>query len=168
MAENDSFPIDLGSDAPQDDSVVESTNENEPKILGHQDLYNVNDGIHGRSGGPYLDEVEALAFERLQAAREGSEPNFDKPRPGPGIVLVSEQRLVSGYNPTLIAGDDRRNGDVQARPYATDVPIVAATGPDFSFTDENRGDVEDEVVGVLEDNPAEDDNVSAEFAKSGL
>lgn len=73
-------------------------------------LYNPNAGIYGRDGGPYLDEIEAANFEKINAAREGAKPDLVHPRPYPGIQLVPGPVLVAGYNPTLNGGDDRRAG----------------------------------------------------------
>lgn len=38
------------------------------------DFYNPNNGTFGRSGGPYLDEVEMASAEVQRAAREGRKP----------------------------------------------------------------------------------------------
>lgn len=58
-------------------------------------LYNVNDGLTGRDGGPYLDEVEAREAEIRRAQREGRKPDLDKPGPYAGTQLISEGQLLS-------------------------------------------------------------------------
>lgn len=74
-----------------------------------EDLYNANDGIFGRNGGPYLDEEEAKVEERTRALREDRKPILDKVQPYPGIVLRTKKAQVDNYNPTILAGDDRRD-----------------------------------------------------------
>lgn len=132
------------------------------------DLYNANDGIHGRDGGPYLDQVEAINHERLSAAREGSKPDLDNPRPYPGILLRTTAQQVTNFNPMLTAGDDRRQSDeINAVPLVTEVPVVSSVLSDFSLTDtEDKGDVKDEdPLPPLNDNPAEN-NVTAAVEKN--
>lgn len=124
------------------------------------DLYNVNDGIHGRDGGPYLDQVEAAQFEKMQAAREGKKPNYDKPRSYPGIQLVPASVLVSGYNPTLIAGDDRRvaataDATIQVKPMAQAIYAPIGTSTITETDTEDKGDEDPEfILPVLEDDPS--------------
>lgn len=61
---------------------------------GDINLYNVNDGITGRDGGPYLDHVEAEQAEIVRARREGRQPNLKDPGPYVGQQLVSEAQLL--------------------------------------------------------------------------
>jgi hypothetical protein len=58
------------------------------------DLYNPNDGLLGRDGGPYLDQVEAAQAEIRRAAVEGREPDLENPGPYSGIHLVTAGQLV--------------------------------------------------------------------------
>lgn len=90
-----------------------------------QPVYNVNDGVFGRDGGPYGDQVDARAAERQRALVENREPETD-PTKVPAFVgqqLVTKPQLLASYNSTLLAGDDRRpfEGEVTALEYA-DVP----------------------------------------------
>lgn len=123
------------------------------KVEDTVDLYNVNDGIHGRQGGPYLDQVEQANFERMQAAREGKEPDYGNPRPYPGIKLVTKAALVQSFNETLSDVDAMRDhSEVQVTPLVRDVPVVNSNLAGLS---EDQG----EVVGPVAGDP-EKDNVS--------
>lgn len=61
-------------------------------------VYNVNDGLVGRNGGPYLDEELAKRAEELNARREDRKPNYDpkhlKTVSHPGINLVTGDQLL--------------------------------------------------------------------------
>jgi hypothetical protein len=58
-------------------------------------LYNANDGLTGRDGGPYLDIEEARAAEKRRAFVEDREPDYDNMPLGAGVKLVNAQQLVS-------------------------------------------------------------------------
>lgn len=60
-----------------------------------QQLFNPNDSITGRDGGPYLDEEEARVAEERRARIEGRKPNFDNPPATAGIPLVTSAELLS-------------------------------------------------------------------------
>lgn len=62
-------------------------------------IFNPNAGLHGRDGGPYYDEIQSLEHERLSAAREGSTPDYDNPRPGTAIQGVTEAQLLNITRP---------------------------------------------------------------------
>lgn len=127
-----------------EDSAEEVTTES-------RDLYNVNDGIHGRDGGPYLDQVEMASEERKQALREGKKPNYANPRGYPGVQLKTAAQLVDGYNPTLIAGDDRRDAsEIQAKP-VTSADFVVPSATD-----------------VVVDGPLEDDPTKSKLTTADL
>ena len=55
-------------------------------------LYNPNDNVTGRDGGPYLDEVEARNAEARRAVVEDREPDYDNPPATAGIPLVTAGR----------------------------------------------------------------------------
>lgn len=57
-------------------------------------LYNANDGLTGRSGGPYLDELEAEQAEIRRAKIEGREPDLDNPPATAGIQLNTADRMI--------------------------------------------------------------------------
>jgi hypothetical protein len=62
-------------------------------------VYNVNDALIGRNGGPYLDEELAKEQEVRNARAEGREPDFSNlaAAPSPGIQLVTEQELLLAH-----------------------------------------------------------------------
>lgn len=60
-----------------------------------QQLFNPNDSITGRDGGPYLDEEEAREAEIRRARVEGREPDLEKPPATAGIPLVTSSELLS-------------------------------------------------------------------------
>lgn len=60
-----------------------------------QRLYNANDGVTGRDGGPYLDEVEVRAAEERRAKIEGRKPDFDNPPATAGIQLNTAAQMVA-------------------------------------------------------------------------
>ncbi len=60
-----------------------------------QQLFNPNDSITGRDGGPYLDEEEARVAEERRARVEGRKPDFDNPPATAGIPLVTAAELLS-------------------------------------------------------------------------
>lgn len=57
-------------------------------------LYNANDGLTGRDGGPYLDEEEARLAEQRRARVEGREPDYDNPPATAGIQLNTADRMI--------------------------------------------------------------------------
>lgn len=57
-------------------------------------LYNPNDGITGRDGGPYLDEVETVEAEKRRAVVEGRKPNLEKPPASAGIQLSTASQML--------------------------------------------------------------------------
>lgn len=58
------------------------------------DLYNPNDGLTGRDGGPYLDLEEARLAEERRARAEGRKPDFDTVHGYAGMPLVTAGQLV--------------------------------------------------------------------------
>lgn len=79
-------------------------------------VYNVNDGVFGRDGGPYLDIEQEKAEERRRAIVEGRDPNFDDLLPGTGTQVVTAHQLVQTFNNTALAGQDKIafEGDIKA------------------------------------------------------
>lgn len=65
-------------------------------------LYNANDGLTGRDGGPYLDVELAKSAEIQRAQVEGREPDFDTMSLGPGTRLVTASQLVQTQGITNI------------------------------------------------------------------
>lgn len=66
-----------------------------------QPLYNANDGVTGRDGGPYLDEVEAREAEKRRAIVEKREPDLDNPPATAGIQLNTAAQMIYGAGPVL-------------------------------------------------------------------
>lgn len=66
-----------------------------------QPLYNANDGVTGRDGGPYLDEIEAREAEKRRAIVEGREPDLDNPPATAGIQLNTAAQMIYGPGPVL-------------------------------------------------------------------
>jgi hypothetical protein len=58
-------------------------------------VYNPNDGLVGRDGGPYLDEEQARNDEIRRARVEGREPDFDKPGANAGIQLSTAGQMLA-------------------------------------------------------------------------
>ena len=58
-------------------------------------IYNPNDGLVGRDGGPYLDEEQARNDEIRRARVEGREPDFDKPSANAGIQLSTAGQMLA-------------------------------------------------------------------------
>lgn len=58
-------------------------------------LYNANDGLTGRDGGPYIDQVEARHAEDQRALVEGRDPDYDTMPLGPGVVYVTAAQLLA-------------------------------------------------------------------------
>jgi len=58
------------------------------------ELFDANQGLMKRSGGPYLDELEALKAEERRAVVEDRDPDLDNPGPYAGTQLVPKQYLT--------------------------------------------------------------------------
>lgn len=84
-------------------------------------LFNANDGLTGRDGGPYLDEVEAQQAEIRRAKVEGREPDLDNPPASAGIVLVTaRQAFANGSVNNVPSQDGTDVGDTALRAVADD------------------------------------------------
>lgn len=70
-----------------------------------QTLYNSNDGLTGRDGGPYLDIEEAKAAEVRRAAVEGREPDFSNMASSSGIQLNTAAQMLSTVTVNRPSGD---------------------------------------------------------------
>lgn len=58
-------------------------------------LYNANDGLTGRGGGPYLDQEEDILAEERRARIEGRKPDLKNPPASAGTVLVTAGQLLA-------------------------------------------------------------------------
>jgi hypothetical protein len=66
-------------------------------------FYNAQDGIRGRSGGPYADQDDARTREIARARAEGREPDLDNPPPFVGNQLVTSAFVTDNLpsNPSM-------------------------------------------------------------------
>lgn len=114
------------------------------------DLFNPNDNVTGRDGGPYLDEVEARNAEARRAVVEDREPDFDNPPATAGIPLVTAGRMAHtvGVNNLPSQGHryDLSNADlVQGRADNDDEPGFRARGQmDDIGSDEPTDEVDED------------------------
>ena len=123
-------------------------------------LFNPNDNVTGRDGGPYLDEVEARSAEARRAVVEDREPDFDNPPATAGMPLVTagRQAHMVGVNnlPSQSHNYGLSNADlVEGR--AED----EERHPAFVQRGEIPGDFESDNVAVEED--AEDEGEDIEL-----
>lgn len=69
-------------------------------------LFNPNEGLFGRQGGPFLDDVNRKRQEDIRAYREGREPDYENMQPGVGDQLRTEEQLlqeqINGVNPPTL------------------------------------------------------------------
>jgi hypothetical protein len=61
-------------------------------------LFNPNDGLTGRDGGPYLDEEEARIAEERRARVEKREPDYDTITATAGIPLTTAAQMIHNIN----------------------------------------------------------------------
>lgn len=76
------------------------------------ELFNPHDGLTGRDGGPYLDEVERRNAETIRAAAEKREPDYDNAPAVAGTPLVTGAVLANIANPS--SNPSMQTNDVQA------------------------------------------------------
>jgi hypothetical protein len=107
-------------------------------------LHNPNDGLYGRTGGPYLDEVEAQAAEINRARVEGRKPDLANPGAYAGIPLQTKRQQIVGYNPTTLAGDEAREGEDFAAPVYDKIPGEVVKSLNTPRDTEGRETTDDE------------------------
>ena len=95
-------------------------------------LFNANDSVTGRDGGPYLDVVQAQADEVNRARVEKREPNLDNPPPNAGIQLNNAAQQL--------ATADVNNLPSQAAP----------NGPEFGWLNDAHKDQDKALSAVVE------------------
>lgn len=61
-------------------------------------LFNPNDGITGRDGGPYLDVEQAKRDEDVRAAKEDREPDYENMSANAGIPLQTAREQLASVN----------------------------------------------------------------------
>lgn len=134
-------------------------------------FYNVNDGLTGRDGGPYMDQVDAEQAEIVRAKIEGRSPNLKNPPAIAGQVLVTEaQLLASGGNIPA----SKQNGfvveqdGIKAKPVRTiDVPNAAPAEvtPVTSSVKDDSKDGKDSGLGDPPPDTSKADNKEADDKK---
>lgn len=67
-------------------------------------FWNAQDGVRGRDGGPYADEVDAQQREIARARAEGREPDLDNPPPFVGNQLRTSRTIEDNTfsNPSMV------------------------------------------------------------------
>lgn len=93
-------------------------------------LYNANDGLTGRDGGPYLDLEQAKSSEIKRAVAEGREPNLVNPPADAGIVLVTAKKAMqdAGVNLPSMLVTDTAEAAMQGIVDSDDNPLQAYSG----------------------------------------
>lgn len=66
-------------------------------------FWSAQDGVRGRDGGPYADEVDAQQREIARARAEGREPDLDNPPPFVGTQLRTSRTVEDNIfsNPSM-------------------------------------------------------------------
>lgn len=80
-------------------------------------LFNPNDGLTGRNGGPYLDEVQAQQDEIRRAKVEGREPDLDNPGANAGIQLSTAAQMVAALTVTNNPSMERARAEAVSKAY---------------------------------------------------
>jgi hypothetical protein len=110
------------------------------------DLFNANDGIRGRDGGPYLDDVEREHAELRRAKVEGREPNLENPPATAGIQLVHPSLLADNISSHPSRANVVVGAGVVDNYSEAVVPSPVATVPDKvedTETKQDQGDLFD-------------------------
>lgn len=128
-----------------------------------QPLYNANDGITGRSGGPYLDEEEARAAEVRRARVEGREPDLDNPPATAGIQLNTASQMLStiGVNhPSYVSG--HTDAEKRFKTVADDPDTLLTQRseiPDAAFAEPSNDESDSDDDAADEDESISDDDL---------
>jgi cation transport regulator ChaB len=130
-----------------------------------QRLYNANDGVTGRDGGPYLDVVEAEEAEKRRAVVEDREPDFDNLPATAGIQLNSAAQML--YTEHINNAPSRQNTAVDDADRRFDAlhdddntPLRAWTEvPDDSLTNKDVDEV-NALTGDDQDTNVEDEGTA--------
>lgn len=79
-----------------------------------QALYNANDGLTGRDGGPYLDVEEDRRAEVVRARVENREPDLDNPPASAGTVLLTANQALQNAGVTNLPSQDDASASTNA------------------------------------------------------
>lgn len=129
-------------------------------------LFNPNDNVTGRDGGPYLDEVEARTAEARRAVVEDREPDYDNPPATAGLPLLPAGQMLGivGVNnlPSQAGRYDLSNSDlIQKRADDEDNPNFTARGEipsDFTSEAETVEEQQQEEREAAQDSESEDED----------
>lgn len=87
-------------------------------------LFNPNEGLFGRQGGPFLDDVERKQAEDQRAYVEGREPDYTNMQPYVGDQLRNEEQIlqeqINGVNPPTL--DELRDFKGVTAPVLVEIP----------------------------------------------
>ena len=119
-------------------------------------LFNPNDGITGRNGGPYLDEVQAQQDEIRRAKVEQREPDLENPGPNAGIQLSTAAQMVAALTVTNNPSMEIARGEAIAKAYKDahanlDTVVVRDEIPDTSDQPSNA-DLEKQTFNTTDPN----------------
>lgn len=129
-------------------------------------LFNPNEGLHGRQGGPFLDDVQRRQAEETRAIREGREPDYENMQPYVGDQLRTEEQLLQEAIHSATPPELTNFEGITAKPVLEIADEDMATDPENPAVkeqeDEDNSDEvnEDENEAPL-DNPNEDNQVPA-------
>lgn len=82
--------------------------------MTEKNLYNAQNGVAGRDGGPYLDQVEARRAEEIRAQVENRDPDYDNPPATAGQPLVTAEELVRLHGTSNIPSQETNNVQADA------------------------------------------------------
>lgn len=111
--------------------------------MADQKLYNINDGVTGREGGPYLDEIQAREAEVRRAQVEGREPS-EELQPYAGFQLVPGQILIQTQNTASLPSQEGNFALAQALDESKFGAVATTTVPE----DLSNGQSEEQNTGT--------------------
>lgn len=126
-----------------------------------QRLFNANDGVTGRDGGPYLDVEEAKRAEDRRAAVEGREPNYDNMGSTAGIQLNTAAQMIHTIGVNQPSSAHNFNAEA-ARAFDSaaddDESLLTPFGeiPDEALTNKSQDEVDSLAPSEEEEAPAEE------------
>jgi len=130
--------------------------------MGTVPLFNPNNGLTGRDGGPYLDEVELVEAERRRAAVEQRKPDYEHPSAIAGVSLVAAGQLRDTLNSNSLpsqAGTDFVQLAVNKTVEDELGPKQVGERPDSAELDKSHKKAQDTVAEDFSGNPWSEDLV---------
>lgn len=110
-------------------------------------LFNPNQGLFGRQGGPFLDDVQRKQQEETRAYREGREPDFDNMQPYVGDSLRTEEQLLQENIQSVTPPELVNFEGIKAE------PLLEVDIPEENEPDEDGDYVNEDDEPVNEDDP---------------